>query len=115
MQKQYHKRTTLCSKSSTIKGLLYAHDPVKHKKGTLSDQHQLLRVTSTAILCHWGRQSLEDMMSFRTVLSKECSKDQKTKSGASSVSRSGTLEGTLCLEIMSLRLRLQMNIAEHVS
>ncbi len=29
MQKQYHKRTTLRSKSSTIKGLLYAPDPEK--------------------------------------------------------------------------------------
>jgi hypothetical protein len=43
-----------------------------------------------------------------SVLSKECSKDKKTKSGASSVSRSSMLEGTLCLEIMSLRLGLQM-------
>jgi hypothetical protein len=31
-----------------------------------------------------------------------------TKSGVFSVSRSGTLEETLCLEIMSLCLRLQM-------
>jgi hypothetical protein len=66
MQKQYHKRTTLRSKSSTIKGLLYAHDPEKHEKGTLSDQPQLSRITSTALLCHWGRQSLEVMMSFGT-------------------------------------------------
>ena len=29
MQKQYHKRTTLRSKSSTIKGLLNAPDPEK--------------------------------------------------------------------------------------
>ncbi len=54
MQKQYPKRTTLCSKSSTIKGLLYAPDPDKCKKGTLSDQPRLLRVTSTALLCCWG-------------------------------------------------------------
>jgi hypothetical protein len=55
MQKQYHKRTTLHSKSSTTKGLLYAPDAEKREKGTLSDQPQLLRVTSTALLCCWGR------------------------------------------------------------
>jgi hypothetical protein len=55
MQKQYQKRTTLCSESSTIKGLLYAPDPEKCKKGTLSDQPRLSRVTSTALLCRWGR------------------------------------------------------------
>jgi hypothetical protein len=38
MQRQYHKRTTLRSKSSTIKGLLYAPDREKREKGTLSDQ-----------------------------------------------------------------------------
>ncbi len=54
MQKQYRKRTTLRSKSSTIKGLLYAPDPDKCKKGMLSDQPQLLRVTSMALLCCWG-------------------------------------------------------------
>ncbi len=37
-----------------------------------------------------------------TILSGKYSKDWKTKSGASSVSRSGTLKGTLCLWIMSL-------------
>jgi hypothetical protein len=51
MQKQYHKRTTLNSKRSTMKGLLYAHDPEKCEKGMLSDQPRLLRVTSTALLC----------------------------------------------------------------
>ncbi len=55
MQEQYHKRTTLRSKSSTIKGLLYAPDPEKHKKGMLSDQPRLSRVTSMALLCCWGR------------------------------------------------------------
>ncbi len=55
MQRQYCKRTTLRSKSSTIKGLLYAPDPDNHKKGTLSDQPQLSRVTSTMLLCCWGR------------------------------------------------------------
>jgi hypothetical protein len=54
MQREYHKRTTLSSKSSTIKGLLYTPDPDKHKKGTLSNQPRLLRVTSTAHLCCWG-------------------------------------------------------------
>ncbi len=55
MQKQYHKRIIFHSKSSTIKGLLYAPDPDKREKGTLSDQPQLLPVTSTALLCCWGR------------------------------------------------------------
>ncbi len=32
----------------------------------MSDQPQLLRVTSMALLCHWGRQSLEDMTSLGT-------------------------------------------------
>jgi hypothetical protein len=54
MQRQYHKRTTLCSKSSTIKGLLYAPDPDNCEKGTLSDQPRLSRVTSTVLLCCWG-------------------------------------------------------------
>ncbi len=55
MQREYRKRTTLRSKSSTIKGLLYVPNPDNHKTGTLSDQPQLLRVTSTALLCCWGR------------------------------------------------------------
>jgi hypothetical protein len=54
MQKQYHKRTTLRSKSSTIKGLLNARDPEKCEKGMLNDWPQLLRVTSTVLLCCWG-------------------------------------------------------------
>jgi hypothetical protein len=66
MQKQYYERTTLCSKSSTIKGLLYALNPEKCKKGTLRDQSQLSCVTSTALLCHWGQQLLEDMTSLGT-------------------------------------------------
>ncbi len=45
----------LHSESSTIKGLLYAPDPYNCKKGTLSDQPQLLRISSTALLCCWGR------------------------------------------------------------
>jgi hypothetical protein len=39
-------------KSSTKKGLLYAPYPEEHKKRTLSDQPQLSRVTSMALLCH---------------------------------------------------------------
>jgi hypothetical protein len=66
MLKQYHKRTTLCSESSTTKGLLYTHDPEKCKKGMLSDQPRLSCVTSAALLCRWGRQSLEDMTSLGT-------------------------------------------------
>ncbi len=54
-----HKRTTLCSKSSTIKGLLYAPDPEQREKGTLSDQPQILCVTSMALLCCWGRSCLK--------------------------------------------------------
>jgi hypothetical protein len=38
MQREYWKRTTFRSKSSTSKGLLYAPDPDNHKKGMLSDQ-----------------------------------------------------------------------------
>ncbi len=39
----------------------------KCKKGMLSDQEpRLSRVTSTALLCHLGRQLLKDMMSLRT-------------------------------------------------
>jgi hypothetical protein len=54
-------------KSSTIKGLLYApENPEERKKGMLSDQPQLSPVTSTALLCRWGRQSLEDMTSLGT-------------------------------------------------
>jgi hypothetical protein len=66
MQNHYHKMTTLRSESSTIKGLLYTHDPEKHEKGTLSDQPRLSRGTSTALLCHWEQKSLEDMTSFGT-------------------------------------------------
>jgi hypothetical protein len=66
MQKQYHKRITLHSESSTIEGLLYAHDPEKREKEMLSDWPRLSRVTSMALLCHWGRKSLEDMTSFGT-------------------------------------------------
>ncbi len=54
------------SKSSTKKGLLYAHDPENQLKGTLSDQPRLSHVTSTALLCRWGRQSLKDMTSLGT-------------------------------------------------
>jgi hypothetical protein len=46
------------------------------------------------------------------VLSKERSKDYKTKSGASSVSRSGMLEGTLCLEIMRLKIKVTNEILQ---
>jgi hypothetical protein len=60
----FYKEATC--ESSTIEGLLYAPDPEKCKKGTLSDQPPLLRVTSTALLCHWGQQSLDDMMSLVT-------------------------------------------------
>ncbi len=55
MQREYPKRTALPRKSSTIKGLLYAPDSDKCKKGTLSNQPRLLRITSTALLCCWGR------------------------------------------------------------
>ncbi len=54
MLKQYHKRTSLCSKSSTIKGLLYAPNPEKWKIGMLSDQPQILCISSTAFLCCRG-------------------------------------------------------------
>jgi hypothetical protein len=41
-------------------------NPEECKKGTLSDQPRLMRITSTALLCCWGQQSLEDMMSLGT-------------------------------------------------
>jgi hypothetical protein len=52
--------------SSTIKGLLYAHDPEKCKKGMLSDQPRLSRITSTVLLCHWRQKLLKDTTSFGT-------------------------------------------------
>jgi hypothetical protein len=55
MRREYRKRTTLHSKSSTSKGLLYAPDPDNRKKGMLSDQPRLSYVSSTALLCCWGR------------------------------------------------------------
>jgi hypothetical protein len=55
VQRQYRKWTTLCSKSSTIKGLLYAPYPHNREKRTLSDQPQLSRVSSTALLRCWGQ------------------------------------------------------------
>ncbi len=59
MQREYRKRTTLCSESSTIEGLLYTPDPDKCKKGMLSNQPQLSHLTSTALLCCWGRSHLK--------------------------------------------------------
>jgi hypothetical protein len=41
-------------------------EPEENEKGTLSDQPQLLRITSMALLCSWGRQLLEDMVSLGT-------------------------------------------------
>jgi hypothetical protein len=55
VRRQYRKWTTLRSKSSTRKGLLYAPDPHNCKKGMLSDQPQLSCISSTALLCCWGR------------------------------------------------------------
>jgi hypothetical protein len=55
VQRQYRKRTTLCSESSTLKGLIYAPEPHNHKKWMLSDQPRLSHVSSTALLCCWGR------------------------------------------------------------
>ncbi len=61
----FYKEATC--KSSTIRGLLYApENPEECKKGMLSDWPQLLRVTSTALLSHWGQQLLEDRMSLGT-------------------------------------------------
>ena len=55
MQREYRKRTSLPSKSSTIKGLFYTPDPDQCKKGMLSDQPGLSCVTSMALLCCCGR------------------------------------------------------------
>jgi hypothetical protein len=41
-------------------------NPEERKKGMLSDQPQLMHVTSTVLLCRWGQQLLEDMMSLGT-------------------------------------------------
>ncbi len=60
----FYKEATC--KSSTIEGLLYTADPVKCKKGMLSDQPWLSRITSTVLLCCWGQQSLNEMTSFGT-------------------------------------------------
>ncbi len=54
MRREYQKRTSLHSESSTSKGLLYAPDPDNCKKGMLSDQPRLSRVSSMAILCCLG-------------------------------------------------------------
>ncbi len=55
VRRHYRTRTTLRSESSTLKGLLYAPEPHNRKKGMLSDQPQLSRISSTALLCCWGR------------------------------------------------------------
>jgi hypothetical protein len=43
---------------------------------------------------------------------KSVARTKKTKSGASSVSISGTLEGTLCLEIMRLKIKVTNDISQ---
>jgi hypothetical protein len=55
MKKQYQERTTLAPEN-----------PDKHEKGMQSDQPQLLRVTSTALLSRWGQELLKDMTSLGT-------------------------------------------------
>jgi hypothetical protein len=60
----FYKEVTC--KSSTIEGLLYAPDPERCKKGTLIDQPQLSRITSTALMSHWGQQLLKEMASLGT-------------------------------------------------
>ncbi len=61
----FYKEATC--KSSTKKGLLYAHEnPEEREKGMLSDQPWLSRVTSTALLSPWGWQLLKDMTSLGT-------------------------------------------------
>jgi hypothetical protein len=61
----FYKEAT--SKSSTKRGLLYAiENPEERELGMLSDQPRLLRVTSTALRCHWQQHSLEDMTSLGT-------------------------------------------------
>jgi hypothetical protein len=41
-------------------------NPQECKKGMLSDQPRLMRVTSKALLSRWGRQLLKDMISIGT-------------------------------------------------
>ena len=63
--------------------------PTQHKKNTKDS---------------WHRKHVPLVPMPGCVLSKEHSKDWKTKSGASSASRSGMLEGTCCLETMRLKI-----------
>ncbi len=59
----FYKEATC--KSSTKKGLLYAPENSEEcKKGMLSDQPWLLRITSMVLLSCWGWQLLNEMMSF---------------------------------------------------
>ncbi len=59
----FYKEATC--KSRTIEGLLYVpENPEERKKGMLSDQPWLSRVTSTALLSHWGRHLLNEMTPF---------------------------------------------------
>jgi hypothetical protein len=55
VRRQYRKQTTIRSESSTLKGLLDAPEPHNREKGMLSDQPRLSRISSTVLLCCWGR------------------------------------------------------------
>ncbi len=66
-------------------------DEIESFKAAFAEQHPFLND------CWAIMYGLKLYFQQAGVLSKERSKDWKTKSGASSVSWSGTLEGTLCL------------------
>jgi hypothetical protein len=59
MQRQYHKMAYFTQQKQYHQWTTLTPDPEKRKKGMLSDQLQLLRVTSTVLLCCWGRSRLK--------------------------------------------------------
>jgi hypothetical protein len=52
--------------SSWAKSLRNPEDQDDHKKGTLSNQHRLMRITPTALLGSWVLQPIKDMTSLGT-------------------------------------------------
>ncbi len=62
----------LCSDAlSWAKWLRNPEDQDDHKKGMLSDQPWLTRITPTVLLSSWVLQPIKDMMSFRTDFEKQ--------------------------------------------
>ena len=67
----------------------------KKKGSTLFDLMTMSDIPYTVVVLENSYEVWDQ--EYKNVLSRKRSKDWKTKSGASSMSRSGTLEGTLCL------------------